>query len=84
MMNIFKLSIQFAKELGEYIKKGAPNVTLDQYEERLKICNTCPKKEEGTHFNKCGLCGCNIELKAKWATSECPDKPSKWPKLKKK
>ena len=83
-MNVFKLSLQFAKEISEYIKKGAPNVTLDQYEERIKICSKCPHKKEGTHFSTCGVCGCNLEIKAKWATSTCPDKPKRWPELKKK
>jgi len=83
-MNIFKLTLQFAVEAAKYIKKGQPNVTPDQYEERLKICNTCPEKKEGTHNDICGICGCKIALKAKWATTKCPDKPERWPEIKKK
>ena len=33
---------------------------------------SCPhlKKE----IDRCGICGCLVEHKAKWATSKCPDK----------
>ena len=83
-MNIFKLSLQFAKEAANYVKSGMSNVSVDQYEERLKICDTCPNKVEGTHNDSCGLCGCNIAVKAKWSTTKCPDKPARWPEIKKK
>ena len=32
--------------------------------------------------NVSGKCGCNMTAKAKWATSNCPEK--KWPEIKKK
>ena len=83
-MNIFKLTLQFATEAAKYIKKGQPNVTADQYEQRLRICDECPNKKIGTHNDTCGLCGCKIAVKAKWATTECPDKPPRWPEVKKK
>ena len=41
-------------------------------------------KKVGTHNDTCGLCGCKIALKAKWATTECPDKPARWPEIKEK
>jgi hypothetical protein len=31
---------------------------------------------------RCGLCGCLIEHKAKWATASCPDKPKRWESIK--
>ena len=83
-MNIFKLTVKFVAEAANYIKQGRPNVTPDQYEERLNICDKCPHKQEGSHNATCGLCGCKIELKAKWATTTCPDKPARWPEIKKK
>jgi hypothetical protein len=37
----------------------------------------CPHlKKEATP--RCGLCGCLVEMKAKWKTTTCPDKPSRW------
>ena len=83
-MNIFKLTLQFAREASKYIKEGRPNVSPDQYQERLEICDTCTHKKVGTHNDTCGLCGCKIALKAKWATTECPDKPTRWPEIKEK
>jgi hypothetical protein len=79
MPSIFKMATNFAKDLGKYIKEGAPNVSHKQYTERLEACNTCPnlRKED----MRCTLCGCSVEHKAKWKTTECPDKPSRWKTL---
>lgn len=68
----------FSKEVVEYAKKGAPNVTENQYKTRLSTCSDCPDlKREAM---RCGACGCLVEHKAKWATSNCPK--NKWPKVK--
>ena len=77
--NIFKLVQQFTGELYKYIKEGAPNVSVDEYEERIKTCNECPFISEKFTCNKCG---CNMVTKAKWATSDCP--VDKWKKIEKK
>lgn len=78
MPSIFTMAKNFAKDLGKYIKEGAPNVTHAQYTKRLETCNTCPhlRKEQNM---RCGLCGCLVEQKAKWRTTTCPDKPPRWP-----
>ena len=62
----------FVKEAVKYAKEGAPHVTAKQYEQRITACFSCPhyKKDVG----RCGLCGCLVEHKAKWATASCPDK----------
>ncbi len=67
----------FGKEVIEYAKKGAPNVTENEYKDRLSKCNACTwlRKEQ----MRCGKCGCLVEHKAKWATSTCPDK--RWNKV---
>ena len=67
----------FAKDLAEYVKQGAPNVTPSNYKNRLKACEACPHliKEK----MRCGKCGCLVEHKAKWKTTNCPDKPTRWP-----
>ena len=67
----------FASEVVEYAKAGAPHVSEKQYNYRLKTCDECPslKRER----MRCGECGCMIEHKAKWATSNCPSK--KWPQV---
>ena len=66
----------FSKELAKYIAAGSPNVSQEEYEERLAECNKC------VYFIKdrmrCGKCGCLIEHKAKWKTTACPDIPPRW------
>jgi len=77
-MKIFDLVKQFTSEITHYVKNGMPNVSASEYQDRLEACNTCPHKKEST----CGLCGCVIALKAKMATSDCPDDPPRWPEIK--
>ena len=76
--NMFNMVSSFARELKTYLLNGAPNVTTEDYIERLEACNSCE------HLIKpqmrCGLCGCLLEHKAKWKTTECPDKSSRWKK----
>ena len=77
--SIFKMVKQFASEVTEYVKNGAPNVTLEQYAERLDICKSCSWYSE--NMARCNNCGCFLEAKAKWKTSTCPLNPPKWPDL---
>ena len=62
----------FVKEAVKFAKEGAPHVTAKQYEQRLNACFSCPHLKQDVE--RCGLCGCLIEHKAKWATTTCPDK----------
>lgn len=68
----------FGKEVIEYAKQGAPSVTENQYNTRIKTCASCPHLKRASM--RCGKCGCLVEHKAKWATTTCPDK--RWPKVK--
>tara|TARA_R100000541_G_scaffold57056_1_gene66882 strand:+ start:1113 stop:1421 length:309 start_codon:yes stop_codon:yes gene_type:complete len=74
--NLFNMISSFARELKTYIAQGAPNVTTEDYVQRLEACNNCEHliKEK----MRCGLCGCLLEHKAKWKTTTCPDKPTRW------
>ena len=58
--------------------QGAPNVSPEDYADRLDACKACPHLKE--KFMRCGLCGCMIQHKAKWKTTTCPDKPERWAK----
>lgn len=75
--SILSMLKTFAKEVTEYAAEGAPNVDEGEYKKRLDLCEACP------HFKadvmRCGMCGCLVEHKAKWATSSCPDK--RWTKF---
>ena len=67
----------FSAEVTEYTKQGAPNVTEDEYTERVQDCDACPHLER--EYMRCGLCGCYVEHKAKWQTATCPD--NRWKKI---
>lgn len=73
--SIFRMMKSFTKELTEYIKNGAPNVSPDDYAVRLDICKKCPHLISKSM--RCGKCGCLLQHKAKWRTSDCPI--NKWP-----
>ena len=75
--SIFKMGRTFTKELANYIKEGAPNVTPEAYAKRLAICKSCDQLMKQSM--RCGSCGCLLEHKARWKTSDCPLTPSKWP-----
>ena len=76
---MFEMVKTFGKELTKYIKEGAPNVTPDQYVKRLLACKECPHIIERSM--RCNLCGCKLEHKAKWRTTDCPDTPGRWEKV---
>ena len=68
----------FSKELVEYIAKGSPNVSPEDYADRLDACRKCPYLK--TSHMRCGICGCLVQHKAKWKTTKCPDDPERWTK----
>ena len=72
--SVFKMLTNFTKEVGTYIKNGAPNVTPDDYRERLETCLSCPSLKRDVM--RCTTCGCLMEQKAKWKTATCPE--DKW------
>lgn len=62
---------RFIWALTKYIFVGR-NVAKKVYEKRLSECHSC----QHLFKNKCGMCGCYVEYKAKWSTESCPIK--KW------
>tara|TARA_Y100001938_G_C7861893_1_gene316002 strand:- start:180 stop:494 length:315 start_codon:yes stop_codon:yes gene_type:complete len=74
--SIFQMLKSFTKEVGTYVANGAPNVSTEDYAERLDACMSCNYLMKKSM--RCGLCGCVLQFKAKMKTAECPDKPSRW------
>jgi len=70
-LSMLDMITNFAKEVKNYAKEGAPNVDEEAYEARLATCNDCEFLR--SDVMRCGKCGCLVEHKAKWATSSCPD-----------
>jgi len=76
MKSTFKMLKDFAKEVKNFAEAGAPHVTTTEYKKRVEACAKCPHLKE--KIDRCGLCGCLIEHKARWATAKCPDDPQRW------
>lgn len=76
--SIFKMMKTFTKELTNYIKSGAKNVSPEDYAIRLDICSGCEHLKKQSM--RCNKCGCLLEHKAKWKSSDCPD--NRWPEQK--
>jgi hypothetical protein len=68
--SIFQMIKNFSNDLKEYVAKGAPNVTIEDYTERLATCEKCPSLNNKAM--RCMECGCLLEHKAKWKTTKCP------------
>lgn len=75
-LSFLKMVSNFTQELAEFVAAGAPVIKPEDYQKRLEACNAC----EHLKRNRCSLCGCVVEYKAKWATTDCPDTPSRWKK----
>lgn len=68
--SLLRMLKNFSKELVKFAKEGAPVVSKQEYKDRIKTCHGC---ENLLRSKRCGLCGCIVEQKAKWATADCPD-----------
>jgi hypothetical protein len=65
----------FSLALAKHIESGFKKVNKMVYDRRLEICAGCASYEQG----KCVECGCILNIKAEWATEDCP--LEKWPKI---
>lgn len=57
----------FAEHGTAHLLDLARKVSPECFEERLKVCATCPRRN-GVH---CSACGCPLQDKATWRSSEC-------------
>lgn len=73
---VLRKALNFTKAIAEHAKDGARLVSDEVHASRLELCMLCPNR----HHDVCGLCGCPVDKKASWASSECPDKPARWGK----
>lgn len=66
----------FAGSLINHAMSGFVHVTDAQKEARLEICKACDKYIEAPMGPQCKECGCLLNVKAGWASEQCPLK--KW------
>lgn len=76
MTDLFKLVWEFSKASVTHAKNGFKSVSPAEYMVRLKHCFDC--KEFIEEERRCGVCGCNMVIKAQWQTSSCPLLEAKW------
>lgn len=75
--SLIDMAKSFSKAVAKHVKNKMEKVTDEQYEIRMKICESCDYLKDRRCTQK--SCGCFITRKAKWVSEECPI--DKWPKL---
>lgn len=73
MHPLFKRVWNLAGSLVNFVADGCRTVSAAEYEQRLKICDACPRRDEGI----CLECGCYLAVKAKGRAMQCP--LGRWP-----
>ena len=73
-MDIISKAIHYGEAVVKHALDGFTNVPEDVEKDRLSTCLACPLLIKG----ECGICGCPVETKVKWASESCPAHPSKW------
>jgi cytochrome c553 len=67
------MAANFAKALAAHVADGREKADQEVYEARLTTCSVCDQRTD----NRCAACGCHLDQKAAWRSSECP--LGKWP-----
>jgi len=70
MPSLAKMAGNLTKAVVKHVGDGMRKVELQEYQDRLNVCNECSLrvKNRCTHES----CGCFIDKKAWWASEECP------------
>lgn len=67
------LAANFATAVASHVVDGAGKVSPQDLEARLQVCSLCEQRRD----DRCSVCGCFINVKAAWRTSDCP--LARWP-----
>jgi len=59
-----------------HVVDGMATVDDTEYNRRMDICKSCPLFIASEQ--RCSKCGCYLEVKARWRSSNCPDNPPRW------
>ena len=76
MPSLWQQAKNLTKSVVEHAKTGGQNVTAEEKQARLDICNSCEFYNKNA--GRCGKCGCNMPIKTGWASASCPLNPPKW------
>jgi uncharacterized paraquat-inducible protein A len=65
--------------LADILSSGCAILGIEKYQTRLSHCLECKHSESNEKSLTCTRCGCNMNIKARFAASKCPldkwDKP---------
>lgn len=67
--------VDFISAVVEFVSGGSETVDVDQYRDRLLICQSCPER----NGYSCGVCGCLLRVKAIGSDWDCP--LGRWPAI---
>jgi len=63
----------FVKAGAEHLKSGMKKRSIEEQNRCIAVCKTCNLYVEKTKIGpRCQKCGCNMKIKARWATAHCP------------
>jgi hypothetical protein len=67
------MAASFIGAVASHVMSGGAKAPPEELASRLAVCADCP--ERVTHAGRadsCRKCGCNLPLKASWASQRCP------------
>lgn len=68
---LWRQALTFARSLARHVRAGLPKAPVSLQERRLAICEQCPRYQ--VDGSRCGVCGCQMRLKAAWEQETCPE-----------
>jgi len=72
MPSLLQRAANFGRAVVEHAANGFATVDDAEYERRLSICRACPLFDAPAIVCRHEACGCQLAVKARWASSECP------------
>ncbi len=62
----------FLKTAAKVVRSGFALLKQDALQARLDVCKACPLSTETASALTCGACGCDMNIKARFAATACP------------
>jgi hypothetical protein len=67
--SLFTKGVNFVWAALKHAASGFQRASDEVYKQRISICEAC---ERLNAERECELCGCAVDIKASWASQECP------------
>ena len=76
---LWRRILNFGKATVRHAASGFEQVSPEDAQTRLEICRNCPACDLENMICRNQACGCQLQVKANWASEACP--MSKWPEI---